>query len=136
MLDAEGAKERLSSAFRTGWEADRQLQVRSHANRQKFNRLLRPELGRLAPSPEATGRCVRGSRLASQCGSVTIETSVWIVSYLLAVLGLLRAAYSENPLLWLAVWPAPIVLASTIFIFYRQGFHFRDGVLFLGRRRD
>jgi hypothetical protein len=87
--------------------------------------------GRLAPSPEARGRCVRGPRLAAQWGSVTIETTVWIVSYLFAALGLVTAAYSENPLVWLA----PLALASTIFIFFRQGFHFRDGLLVLGRDR-
>jgi hypothetical protein len=135
MLEVEAAKKRLSSALRTGWEADRQSQARSPANHQKFNRLLRPGLGSLAPSPEVTGRCVRGSRLATQSGGVTIETSVWIVSYLFAVLGLVRAAYSENPLVWLAVWPAPVALISTIFIFSRQGFHYRDGLLVLGRDR-
>jgi hypothetical protein len=135
MLDAEGAKKRLLSTLRTGLEADRQSQVRLHANQQKCNRSLRPRPGRLAPSPEGTGRCVRGSRLSTQCGSVTIETSVWIVSYLFAVLGLVRAAYSENPLLWLAVWPAPVALVSTIFIFFRQGFHYRDGLFVLGREQ-
>jgi hypothetical protein len=134
MLDAEGAKKRLSSTLRTGWETDWQSQVRSLANRQEFNRSLRTGLGRLVLLPEVTGRCVRVSRLANQCGSVTIETSVWIVSYLVAVLGLLRAAYSENPLLWLALWPAPVAVVCTIFIFFRQGFHYREGLLVLGRR--
>lgn len=89
---------------------------------------------RLASSLEMVGRCVRGSRLAAQGGSLTIEASVWLVSYMLAILGLVKAAYSEQPLLWLAVWPAPIVLVSTIFIFSRQGFHCRDGLFVLGRR--
>jgi hypothetical protein len=69
-------------------------------------------------------------------GKASMETGIWIVSYVLAVLGLVNAAYSEQPLLWLAIWPAPIVLASTILIFFRQGFHFRDGLLVLGRRRS
>jgi hypothetical protein len=43
--------------------------------------------------------------------------------------------YSEQPLFWLAVWPAPVALACTIFIFFRQGFHFQNGMLILGRRR-
>ena len=131
MLDAERAKKRLSGLFRTGWELDRQSQVGSPAN----HRSLQPRLGRLAPSPEASGRCIRGPRLAAKWGSVTIETTVWIVSYLFAVLSLVTAAYSENPLVWLAVWPALLALASTIFIFFRQGFHFRDGLLVLGRDR-
>jgi hypothetical protein len=29
---------------------------------------------------------------------------------------------------------APVALVSTIFIFFRQGFHFQNGVLVLGRR--
>ena len=123
MVDAEGAKKRLSSLFRTGWELDRRSQLGSPASQQKLNRSLQPRLGRLAPSPEASGRCVRGHRLVAQWGSTTIETTVWIVSFLFAVLGLARAAYSESPLVWLSVWPAPLALASTIFIFFRQGFH-------------
>jgi hypothetical protein len=71
----------------------------------------------------------------AQRGAVSVEASIWIASYLLAILGLVKAAYSQQPLLWLAVWPAPVVLAATIFIFVRQGFHFRNGVLVLGRRR-
>jgi hypothetical protein len=39
-------------------------------------------------------------------------------------------------MLWLAVWPAPVVLACTIFAFFRQGFHFEDKVLVLGRQRN
>jgi hypothetical protein len=52
----------------------------------------------------------------------------------MAILGVIKAAYSEQPLLWLAVWPS-VALVSTIFIFVGQGFHFRNGVLVLGRRR-
>jgi hypothetical protein len=66
---------------------------------------------------------------------IVARACIWIAGYLLAVLGLVKAAYSEQPLLWLAVWPAPVALASTIFVFLRQGFHFQDGVLVLGRRR-
>ena len=136
ILDAEGAKKRLSGLFRTGRELDRQSQGGSLANQQKLNRSFQPRLGHSAPLPEVTGRCVRESRLAAQCGSATIETSVWLVSYLFAILGLVRAAYSENPLVWLALWPAPVALASTIFIFFRQGFHYRDGLFVLGRRPE
>jgi len=71
----------------------------------------------------------------AQRGAVSVEATILIASYLLAILGLVKAVYSEQPLLWLAVWPAPVALASTIFIFFRQGFHFRNGVLVLGRRR-
>jgi hypothetical protein len=66
----------------------------------------------------------------------SLEAVIWIVSYVLALVGLVNAAYSEEPLVWLAIWPAPIVLVSTIFIFFRQGFHFRNGLLVLGRRRN
>jgi hypothetical protein len=79
-------------------------------------------------------RAVRIRSLA-QSGPVSAEASIWIASFLLAILGLVKAVYSEQPLLWLAVWPAPVALASTMFVFFRQGFHFRNGVLVLGRRR-
>jgi len=84
---------------------------------------------------EGAGDRVR-NRLVTQYGAVSVQACIWIASYLLAIVGLINAAYSEQPLLWLAVWPAPVALASTIFVFLRQGFHFQDGVLVLGRRRD
>jgi hypothetical protein len=84
---------------------------------------------------EGSGYCAVRVRSAAQCGAVSVEACIWIAGYLLAILGLVKAVYSEQPLLWLAVWPAPVALASTIFIFFRQGFHFRNGVLVLGRRR-
>jgi hypothetical protein len=62
---------------------------------------------------------------------IVVRACIWIAGYLLAILGLVKAAYSEQPLLW----PAPVALASTIFVFLRQGFHFQNGVLILGRRR-
>jgi hypothetical protein len=84
---------------------------------------------------EGAGDRVR-NRLVTQYGAVSVQACIWIAGYLLAIVGLVNAAYSEQPLLWLAVWPAPVALASTIFVFLRQGFHFQDGVLVLGRRRD
>ena len=134
ILDSEAARKRLLSRFEIERETDRQSRVRSPADQQRFNRSLQPRFGRVTLSPEVTGHCARGSRLAAQGGSLTIETSVWITSFLFAVLGLMRAAYSETPSVWLAVWPAPIALFSTIFVFLRQGFHYRDGLFVLGRR--
>jgi hypothetical protein len=64
---------------------------------------------------------------------IATEASIWIVSFALVVLGVVKAAYSEHPLFWLAIWPAPIVLISTITVFLRKGFHYRNGVLVLGR---
>ena len=64
------------------------------------------------------------------------DSFIWIVSCVTAVLGIVRAALSEEPLFWLAVWPMPVTFASAIFVFCRQGFHLEDGVLVLGRRRS
>ncbi|HYZ75397.1 MAG TPA: hypothetical protein VE641_20120 [Chthoniobacterales bacterium] len=75
-------------------------------------------------------------RMMVQRRIVRIDAVVWIASCLLTVLGLAKAAASEQPVLWVALWPAPVVLASTVFTFLRQGFHFQDGVLVLGRRQD
>jgi hypothetical protein len=66
-------------------------------------------------------------------GAASFELIVWIAGCLVIVLGLLHAAQSEQPLLWLAVWPAPVALACTIFTFIRQGFHFEDRILVLGQ---
>ena len=85
---------------------------------------------------EGAGDCAVRIRSVAQRGAVSVEACIWIASYLLAILGLVKAAYSEQPLFWLAVWPAPVAVASTIFILFRHGFHFQNGVLVLGRRLD
>jgi hypothetical protein len=64
------------------------------------------------------------------------ELRLTAISCLATILGVVHAAHSEQPLLWLAIWPAPLALACTIFTFFRHGFHFEDGVLVLGRQGD
>jgi len=61
------------------------------------------------------------------------EASIWAVSFALVILGLAKAAYSSESMVWLTIWPAPLVLISTISAFLRQGCHYRNGVLVLGR---
>jgi hypothetical protein len=89
-----------------------------------------------APASNGKGNSVVKIRLVTQSGAAGLEFIIWIVSCLVAILGLCKAAHSEQPLLWLAVWPIPVTLACTTFIFVREGFHFQDGVLVLGRRRN
>jgi hypothetical protein len=71
---------------------------------------------------------------ASHPSSVLCEASIWIISLTLVILGMAKAAYSSESMVWLTIWPAPLVLISTITTFLRQGCHYRDGVLVLGRR--
>jgi len=131
MLEAEGAKERLQSLFQSAPELEKNDQSPRLATQQRRSVRSKTHFRR-----GAVGYCSTRASWGAQYGGISIETSIWIASYLLAILGLIKAAYSEQPLLWLAVWPAPIVLVCTIFIFFREGFHFRNGVLFLGRRRN
>jgi hypothetical protein len=84
---------------------------------------------------DRTGSVSYGFRTMVRRSGIRVDTVVWIASCLLTVLGLAKAATSEQPVLWVALWPAPVVLASTVFIFLRQGFHFQDGMLVLGRRQ-
>jgi hypothetical protein len=135
ILEVEGAKERLQRLFQSAPELKKNDQSPRLAIVWK-ERQTPPVRSRTLSSSGAVGYCTARVSWGAQCGSVSIEAGIWIASYLLAILGLIKAAYSEQPLLWLAVWPAPIVLVSTIFIFFREGFHFRNGVLFLGRRRN
>ena len=86
-----------------------------------------------APALKAKGNSAVKIRSVTQSGAARLESIIWIVSCLVAILGLFEAAHSEQPLLWLAVWPIPVALACTTFIFFREGFHFQDGVLVLGR---
>jgi cytosine/uracil/thiamine/allantoin permease len=65
-----------------------------------------------------------------------MEISVWIISLLISVMGVAKAAHSGQHLFWLIVWPLPVALACTAFIFLRRGFHFQNGVLVLGHKHD
>jgi len=85
---------------------------------------------------DRTGSVSTGFRTMVQRNGIRIDAVVWIASCLLTVLGLAKAAASEQPFLWVVLWPAPVVLASTVFTFLRQGFHFQEGVLVLGRRPE
>ena len=59
---------------------------------------------------------------------------LWLSILLLALLGVVVAASSKAPVIWMLVWPAPLILIFTTARFIREGFHKRDGVLVLGRR--
>jgi cytosine/uracil/thiamine/allantoin permease len=65
-----------------------------------------------------------------------MEICVWIISLLISVMGVAKAAHSGQHLFWLIVWPLPVALACTAFIFVRRGFHFQNGVLVLGHKHD
>jgi hypothetical protein len=128
-LKTEGAK-RLQGLFQSApeWEKAGQAPEKSLpvVRRQTQSRSGRVQSGTL-----------RRSRIVGyRAGRVGVEAAIWIICCVLAIVGVVKAAYSEEPLLWLAVWPAPIVIACTGFIFFSQGFHFQDGVLILGRRCD
>ena len=136
MLEAEAAKERLQRLFQSTPEVKKNDQSLPLAVIRKERQRRRHSLGSRTLSPfEGSGDCAVRIRSVAQRGAVSVEAIIWIASYLLAILGLVKAAYCEQPLLWLAVWPAPIALVCTIFIFFRQGFRFQNGVLILGRRR-
>ena len=87
------------------------------------------------PERNANGGCAGRTRRLTQSGAVSLESIVRAVSCLLIILGLIQAGQSEQPLFWLAIWPFPVALACTIFIFIRQGVHFESGLLVLGRGR-
>ena len=65
-----------------------------------------------------------------------MEISAWIISFLITLLGVLKAGCGGHHLFWLVVWPLPVAVVCTVFIFVRRGFHFENGVLVLGRKRD
>jgi hypothetical protein len=87
------------------------------------------------PDRNANGGCAGRTRPLAQSGAASLESVVWVVSCLLIILGSIQAGQSGQPLFWLAIWPFPVALACTIFIFIRQGGHFESGVLVLGRGR-
>jgi hypothetical protein len=60
-------------------------------------------------------------------------TAFSLLVLLLALLGVIVAALSEAPIIWMLIWPTPLVLIFTAARFVREGVHKRDGVLVLGR---
>lgn len=74
-------------------------------------------------SAEHTVRRPRGKR----------ATVFSLLVLLLALLGVIVAALSEAPIIWMLFWPTPLVLIFTAARFIREGVHKRDGVLVLGR---
>jgi hypothetical protein len=87
------------------------------------------------PERNANGGCADRTRSLTQSAAASLESIVWVVSCLLIILGSVQAGKSGQPLFWLAIWPFPVALVCTIFIFIRQGVHFESGVLVLGRGR-
>jgi hypothetical protein len=59
---------------------------------------------------------------------------LWLSILLLALLGAIVAASSKTPVIWMLLWPAPLILIFTTARFIREGYHKRDGLLVLGRR--
>jgi hypothetical protein len=57
----------------------------------------------------------------------------WLVILALALVGAIVAAASNAPVIWMLVWPAPLIVIFTAARFIREGYHKRDGVLVLGR---
>jgi hypothetical protein len=74
---------------------------------------------------------------ASRRGERDLSNSLsllWLSILLLALLGVIVAAVSKAPVIWILVWPTPLILIFTAARFIREGFHKRDGLLVLGRR--
>src|SRR5260221_9518790 len=104
MLEAEGAKERLQRLFQSTAEVKKNDQSPPLAVVRKERQRRRRSVRSRTLSPfEGSGSCAVRIRSVAQRGAVSVEASIWIASYLLAILGLVKAAYCEQPLLWLAV---------------------------------
>jgi hypothetical protein len=91
-------------------------------------------LRRLFQSPaemKATGKV----RAVAQRVGANLAGGICCFSCLVVFAGVLMAAQWPRHLFWLAVWPIPAALASTVFVFVQQGFYFDNGVLVLGHRR-
>jgi hypothetical protein len=57
----------------------------------------------------------------------------WLMILVFALVGAVVAAASNAPVIWMLVWPAPLIVTFTAARFIREGYHKRDGVLVLGR---
>jgi hypothetical protein len=95
---------------------------------------MRSAKDRLRLAFESGPEWKRNRRQLPQSSGANREWVIWTVSCLIVVLGLAKAGCDRQHVFWLMVWPVPVTIACTIFIFVRQGFHFKDGLLVLGRR--
>ena len=69
-------------------------------------------------------------RQLTQRSAASRECAIWTVSCFIAVLGLVKAGCGRHHLFWLMVWPVPVTIACTIFVFVRQGFDLKMGCWF------
>ena len=71
--------------------------------------------------------------LQQRYNNVNDLSILWLVILVLALVGAIVAAASNAPVVWMLVWPAPLIVIFTAARFIREGYHKRDGVLVLGR---
>jgi hypothetical protein len=97
---------------------------------------IEPTRGRLRRLLESVSEAkeIGKSRAIAQRAGPNLEANTWCFCCVIVFAGVLMAAQWPRHLFWLMVWPAPMALICTIFVFVRQGFYFENGVLVLGRR--
>jgi hypothetical protein len=65
-----------------------------------------------------------------------LEVGMGILTLLLALIGVVVAALSRDPITLMLLWPGPVVVTFTVFSFLRRGYHLHGGLLVLGRRLE
>jgi hypothetical protein len=104
------------------------------------NAILIPSMAPKSRNSRLAGRIMDSRRYEAQAmtlakrarGASFIGTAFSLFVLLMVVLGVIVAACSGEPVVWMLRWPAPLVVTFTVFNFIRQGYHKRDGLLVLG----
>jgi|ERR1700730_3121342 hypothetical protein len=97
MLEAEAAKERLQRLFQSTPEVKKNDQSLPLAVVRKERQRRRRSVRRTLSPFDGSGYCTVRIGSVAQRGAVSVEASIWIASFLLAILGLVRLHTANNP---------------------------------------
>lgn len=135
LLETDAAKRRLSRLFDSetlGW-ADRLSKVIVARDRSRAAWTSAEQNNKTFPEYRCTHRAVRARTRNAiptiESGQVKRDLTVSSFVFTLVAVGAILAAYTDHPIFWLLIGPAPVAVLHTIMTFLRQRLRQREGLL-------
>ena len=135
LLETDAAKRRLARLFDSetlGW-ADHLSTVIVARDRSRAARTSAEQNNNTSPEYLCTRRPVRNRKRTAnptkESGQSKRDLSVPSFVFTLVLVGAILAAYTEQPIFWLLIGPAPVAVLHTIVTFLRQRLRRREGLL-------
>ena len=135
LLESDAAKRRLARLFESetlGW-ADHLSKVIVARDRSRAARTSAEQNNKTFPEYRYTHRPVRNRTRTAipTIGSGQVKRDLTVSSFVftLVSVGAILAAYTDQPIFWLLIGPAPVAVLHTIMTFLRQRLRQREGLL-------